>query len=109
MAGRWIRRRAHYRALGGGRLTTVRESWALVEGAQKETRAYRHACPRCGTPIVSAHMPNGGWAHFEGGKGLTRVKHPCLHWGEGLSRKRDENTPDFFEAVYNRGTAQRST
>lgn len=99
MAARWIRRRAHRRSLGGGRVIAVRESWVLVEEAQKETKSYRHACPRCGAPIISAHMPNGGWAHFEGGKGLGRVKHPCLHRGEGLSRKRDENTPDFFEAV----------
>lgn len=41
-------------------------------------------------------MPNGGWAHFETGKGLSRIKHPCLHLGEGLSRTRDNNTPDLF-------------
>lgn len=44
-------------------------------------------------------MPRGGWAHFEGGKGLTRIKHPCLHLGEGLSGRRDEKTPDLFEMM----------
>jgi len=41
----------------------------------------------------------GGWAHFEGGEGLTRIKHPCLHLGEGLSRRRGEDTPDLFSAL----------
>jgi len=44
-------------------------------------------------------MPNGGWAHFEGAKGLTRVKHPCLNIGEGLSKKRDNQTPDLFSGI----------
>ena len=44
-------------------------------------------------------MPKGGWVHFEGGKGLTRIKHPCLHLGEGLGKRRDEDTPDLFGAL----------
>lgn len=43
-------------------------------------------------------MPNRGWAHFEGAQGLTRVKHPCLHLGEGLSKKKDEETLELFES-----------
>jgi len=46
-------------------------------------------------------MPNGGWGHFEGGKGLGRVKHPCMDRGSGLSKKRDEQTMDMFEEVTN--------
>jgi hypothetical protein len=42
-------------------------------------------------------MKRGGWAHFEGAKGLGRVKHPCFYRGEGLSRLRDDNTPDLFD------------
>jgi len=41
-------------------------------------------------------MPNNGWGHFEGGKGLSRVKHPCFGVGTGLSQKRDEETLDLF-------------
>lgn len=41
-------------------------------------------------------MPNGGWAHFEGAKGLARIKHPCLHRGEHLNRFRDDKTLDLF-------------
>jgi ribosomal protein S27AE len=99
MATQWISRRAHRRSLGDGRVITVRASWVLVEQAQEKVGSYRHPCPKCGASIVSVRMSNGGWAHFEGGEGLERIKHPCLHMGEGLSRKRDENTPDFFEAV----------
>ena len=47
----------------------------------------------------SVQMPNGGWAHFEQAKGLRRVKHPCLHRGEGLSRSRDDKTLDLFDEM----------
>ena len=57
----------------------------------------KRACPVCRALIVSVGMPKGGWVHFEGGEGLTRIKHPCLHLGEGLSRRRDGTTPDLFE------------
>ncbi|WP_157063700.1 hypothetical protein [Phaeobacter sp. 11ANDIMAR09] len=59
--------------------------------------AFRHACPECGAQIVSVKMKNNGWAHFEGGKGLGKIKHPCFDRGKGLSKRRDENTPDLFE------------
>lgn len=98
MASRLIKRSAHRRSLGGGRVIAVRASWVLVEGAQKGSESYRHACPVCGAAIISAHMSNGGWAHFEGRRGMGRIKHPCLHLGEGLSRKRDQDTPDLFQA-----------
>jgi hypothetical protein len=42
-------------------------------------------------------MKKGGWAHFEGAKGLESVKHPCFHRGEGLGRRRDNETPDLFD------------
>jgi hypothetical protein len=44
-------------------------------------------------------MKRGGWAHFESAKGLGRVKHPCFHRGEGLSRRRDSQTPDLFDEL----------
>lgn len=63
----------------------------------KQTKgAYLHSCPYCGTAIISVNMRNGGWAHFEGAIGLTRIKHPCLHRGEHLGKSRDETTPDLF-------------
>jgi hypothetical protein len=58
--------------------------------------SYRHPCPCCGSPTITVRMPNGGWMHFEGAEGLERVKHPCMHLGEGLSKKRDERTLDMF-------------
>lgn len=42
-------------------------------------------------------MPNGGMVHFEGAPGLSRIKHPCLHRGEGMSKSRDDSTLDLFE------------
>lgn len=94
----WVRRRSHTRRLPNGRSTLVRESWAPspAKGDQKRG-TYRRACPRCGASIISVNMPNGGWAHFEGAQGLTRVKHPCLHLGERLSRARDGKTGDLFD------------
>ena len=95
---RWVKRREHQRATSLGRVIFVRETWVLTrEGQAKAKRAYRHPCPECGAGIVSVRMKAGGWAHFEGGKGLGRVKHPCLHRGEGISKRRDRETPDLFD------------
>lgn len=102
MRGRLTRRRAHERRLKSGRSTAVRETWMVIdEKREARANAYRHRCPHCGTGIVSVRMKRGGWAHFEGAKGLGSVKHPCLHLGEGLSRRRDTETPDLFETLNN--------
>lgn len=98
MVPRWFRRRAHSRRLPNGGTTDVRESWVLLSSSNaKRQRSFRHQCPICGADVVTVRMPNGGSAHLEGAKGLYRIKHPCLHVGEGLSRVRDTNTPDLFE------------
>lgn len=39
--------------------------------------------------VLKVPMPNKGWGHFEGGRGLARVKHPCFDVGDGLSQKRE--------------------
>jgi len=97
MTGRWIRRKAHRRRSISGGTTLVRETWELRSNrTKKQTRTYRHPCPKCGALVVSVHMKRGGWAHFEGASGLGRVKHPCFHRGEGLGRTRDDETPDLF-------------
>ncbi len=99
MPYQWIKRKSHFRRLKSGRSVIIAESWILRdinEQAQKK-QAYGHSCPKCGARILSVHMPKGGWAHFEGGEGLSRVKHPCLHLGEGLSKKRDLETHDLFD------------
>lgn len=100
MTIRWVRRRRHCRQLKSGRIIPIRENWASYELKKegKNGRYYR-PCPKCGAKIMSVHMPNGGWAHFEGGKGLTRIKHPCLHRGLGLPNGRDDLTLDLFEFV----------
>jgi hypothetical protein len=97
MTGRWVKRRSHDRQLPSGRTAWVRECWLFFDQQQKKSRRYGQPCPVCGAKIVSVHMPNGGWAHFESAKGLTRIKHPCLHIGEGLSQRRDRDTLDLFE------------
>ena len=97
MKMRWVRRRAHQRRLTSGQSVSVCQSWVFCKTEQsKKTGSYHHSCPECGANILSVRMPNGGMAHFEGGKGLGRIKHPCLYLGQGLSRVRDEHTPDLF-------------
>jgi hypothetical protein len=97
MPVRLIRRRADARWLTNSRLAIVRESWVLISlGRSERGNSYRHPRPCCGSPKITVRMPNGGWAHFEGAEGLERVKHPCMHLGEGLSKKRDEQTLDLF-------------
>jgi len=98
MRDQWHFRKAHARRLRTGRTIAVCGGWVLQgERVSSDSASFRRACPVCGALIVSVGMPKGGWVHFEGGEGLTRIKHPCLHLGEGLSRRRDETTPDLFE------------
>jgi hypothetical protein len=81
----------------------VRKTWVLQRSVvTRKGGSYRHPCPYCGASITSVNMPGGGWAHFEGAKGLRRVKHPCLHIGEGLSNKRDDQTADLFAEIPDR-------
>ncbi len=96
MALRWVKRRQHERRTQSGRTTTVCANWAVYESDEDGKKNARYPCPVCGAALIRVTMPNGGRAHFEGVNGLTRVKHPCLHLGEGLSRKRDKDTPDLF-------------
>jgi len=94
MAARFINRKSHTRVLPSGRKIAVRECRVLYEEKGKKPRKrYTHQCPQCGAMIVSVHMPNGGWVHYEG----RNIKHACLHRGEGLSKKRDPETPDLFD------------
>lgn len=93
----WFRRRAHKRRLPGGGEAYVRETWVPRRAGADRKRNLRNRCPRCGAELVSVTMPNGGRVHFEGGKGLGCIKHPCLHVGEGLSRRRADDTDDLFE------------
>lgn len=98
MRDRWHFRKAHARRLETGRTISVCGGWVLQgDRLSSDSTSFKRACPVCGALIVSVGMPKGGWVHFEGGEGLTRIKHPCLHLGEGLSRRRDGTTPDLFE------------
>ena len=97
MEPHWIKRRAHIRHVSKGRSVPVHESWIRYSPAKQPQERSQQKCPYCGAKITTVPMPNGGWAHFEGGKGLKRVKHPCFHLGEGLSIKRDDQTPDLFD------------
>jgi predicted RNA-binding Zn-ribbon protein involved in translation (DUF1610 family) len=100
MTFRWVKRRSHTRRLANGVFTTVQECWVPVAPPSAEKKnSYRHPCPVCGTEIISVRMPNGGWAHFEGREGLTNVKHPCMHMGERLSKKREPDNLDWVDEV----------
>lgn len=94
-----VLRKAHSRRLKSGKHIRVREAWVThnINEFGTKSGSFKHSCPICGCYVNSVHMPNGGWAHFEQAKGLHRVKHPCLHLGEGLSRSRDDKTPDLFD------------
>ena len=98
MESRWVRRKSHVRHLRSGDTIFVRANWARYDkNVYEKNRRYQRQCPMCNARILTVHMPNGGWAHFEAAKGLTRVKHPCLHRGEGLPKGLDELTLDLFE------------
>ena len=109
MRSHWIRRRSHGRRSKSGGTTFVRETWELrPERSKRRAQTYRHPCPDCGAVVISVHMKRGGWAHFEGAKGLGRVKHPCFHRGEGLGRRRDNETPDLFDTLTPDGSKGRN-
>ena len=100
MPTRLVRRRAHSRRTRSGGTTFVREAYVCIEVRDAgDGSAHQRACPKCGAAIISVKMPKGGWAHFEGGSGLTRAKHPCLHRGENLGKARDTETFDLFDAL----------
>lgn len=97
MAPRFTRRRSHSRRSKSGPVTVVAHWIALEDGGSERKGSYRHPCPTCGTEIISVRMPNGGWGHFEGQRKLCRIKHPCMHIGEGLGRGTDVLTQDLFD------------
>lgn len=93
-----VLRKAHSRRMRSGKQTQVRSTWVTHEAKRSSAKSgsFKHSCPSCGCHVISVHMPNGGWAHFEAADGLRRIKHPCLHCGEGYSRCRDDKTLDLF-------------
>lgn len=97
MSSNCIRRRAHTRCLPNGGKTRVRECLVTRGRSSRQKSGFRRKCPHCGTEIISVGMPNGGWGHFEGARGLERIKHACFNRGRYLSRKRDKDTADLFE------------
>lgn len=98
MEARWIKRRAHSRHLHACGLVFVRESWVLTfREAPSKSRAYLGPCPNCGAGILSVNMPDGGWAHFEGAKGLAKVKHPCFDSRRAAVKRGDDGNLDLFE------------
>ena len=99
MEWKFVHRRAHIRRLKPGKTTHVAAAKVLIniDGDNGATRSFENRCPDCGVLINSRRMPNGGWGHFEAARGLTRTKHPCFNRGEGLSKRRDKDTPDLFD------------
>jgi hypothetical protein len=98
MERRWVRRDSHIRRLPDGKTIVVRACWVLQRlTTENKRQRFRSQCPVCGLGVDTVRMPNGGSVHFERGDGLSKIKHPCLHLGERLSRKRDESTRDLFD------------
>lgn len=95
MAIRLVKRRQHERRTQSGRITIVSANWAAYESKEEGNKSSKYPCPVCGAEVVRVIMPNGGRVHFEAS--LTGVKHPCFHLGEGLSKKRDDQTLDLFK------------
>ena len=96
MALSFVFRRDHVRRTKSGGGAYVRGHYAAVRNGENKEN-YLSQCPYCGTHIRSTRMPNGGWAHFEGGKALQRIKHPCFTIGQGLSKAPDRETRDLFD------------
>lgn len=97
MPNSWFKRKQHLRRLASGKCVWVSACWIPCGmSSSDKTRQRTRSCPQCGAIISTVRMPNRGWVHFETGKGLSRIKHPCLHRGERLLRTRDSDTPDLF-------------
>lgn len=96
----WLKRKSYFRTGILGNRIPVKGYWAFYQKERKaKLRSYRHPCPECGADIVTVPMKNGGWVHFEGGKGLGKVTHPCMHRGKGIPKSKDMETLDF-EALW---------
>jgi hypothetical protein len=94
----WSKRRAHSRRLKTGAWVYVRESWVPnFRPAPGGKRQRRSACPQCGASILTMRMQNGGWGHFEGSAGLSKIKHPCFDPRKGTSMHEDQGTLDLVE------------
>ena len=94
MARNLLKRSGYSRRSRNGRMSYVNAYWASAPDGKKKTR---QRCRECGAEIIRVSMANGGSATFEAAPGLSRVKHPCAHRGEGLSRRRDDEIQDLFE------------
>jgi hypothetical protein len=93
----FIYRRAHKRQLKNGAIVPVRESWAWRnETEAKRKGSFRTICPFCNATMIVVSMPNGGRVCFEAQAGLSRVKHFCMHLGEGIGKGPDPRTLDLF-------------
>ncbi len=98
MSIKWVRRRAHMRKLPSGQVVPVASSWMPVENSDSGglEKSFHSACPICDAPILSQHMPNGGWVHYERDRNFSRIKHPCFYRGDHLAPERDTETGDLF-------------
>ncbi len=94
---RFIYRRAHRRQLKNGAIVPVRESWTWRGDTERKRQgSFRTSCPFCNASMIVVSMPNGGRVCFEAHAGLSRVKHFCMHLGEGLGKGPDTSTLDLF-------------
>jgi hypothetical protein len=67
------------------------------DGPRKKQSLMHLKCKACGAAIIGIKMPNKGAVYYDAIEGLRRVKHRCNTIGNGLSKKRDDQTPDLFE------------
>ena len=98
MSEKWVRRKPHNRRSPLGKIVYVGETWALYTGKSVTSRTrIKGRCPKCNAQIVSRQMPNSGWGHFESGRGLSNVKHPCFDKAKVQSRKDDDRTLELLD------------
>ncbi len=97
MSVRLHSRRAHTRRYRNGKLGFVCASVVTnSEGSNEPGKRWATTCPRCGARIIIVRMPNGGWARYEAGRGMSRIKHACFDRGVGFSKGSENDTLPLF-------------
>jgi anaerobic selenocysteine-containing dehydrogenase len=96
----WHLRRA-YTAIRAGKPVEVSACWVYRDPKAPKTHdPTPTSCPVCGAQVSVRVMSRGGRVVFEAGKGLSRLKHPCFHLGEGMSRRRPGDMGDLFDGPH---------
>jgi len=88
--GEWVRQPTYLRK---GKWVSGSLQWR-ERGPKKHS--YQQLCPDCQKPIRTISM-KGHRVVFDDSPGMRDSKHPCFHWLDNHSKKRDPKTKDFFD------------